>query len=355
VSSPLIPARLTGVVIAATLSTALTGAAGLPAPGPGGVPAAEPSPSPSAGPLPSGAAEPADADADADADAAIIGWEDDAHHLASDTFSDVVVVQGASGRHLEVQQWTGGTWVVRRTIPLAPTRTDLVDVTLSAHWKHAPATLWRLHVPARGPLPEVTSRIQRVTVTWRAATDPTDPTVLVNKSAAVEPAHWRPADLVTPDMTTQGDRVRLHPEAATALTELAAAAEDATGHPLVLVSGFRSADYQGDLFARYAREHGERRAARFSARAGHSEHQTGWAADVTQAGVPFTDFGGTPSSDWVAENAWRHGFVVRYTTAGSTVTGYDAEPWHLRYVGPDLAAYLDTTGRTLEEAFDATD
>jgi D-alanyl-D-alanine carboxypeptidase len=350
--------RAAGVLLAAALATALSSTASVaaspqtdpPQTAPSRIAAASP-PAPAA---PSAPVDPATEDPDAPL--TVAGWTTREDRTAGTPWSDTVAVPDTHGRALEVQHWSDGAWTTRRTLPLAGTGTgtELVVVQLTDHWLHAPTTLWRLHVPARGDLPEITSEVKRVTTTWRPADDPTGPTVLVTKDRAVEPEGWRPDEIAVPTMAILGKNDRLRPEAADALADLAAAAEAATGHRLVLVSGFRPAAYQGRLFARYAAEHGAARADRFSARAGHSEHQTGLAADVTQDDVPFTEFGGTASSDWVAQNGWRFGFVVRYPEGAEKITGYDPEPWHLRYVGRDLAAYLDTTGQVLEEALGAT-
>ncbi|WP_418275614.1 M15 family metallopeptidase [Isoptericola jiangsuensis] len=352
---PRVP-RAAGALLAATLATALAGSPAAGAHAPAEVTPESGSPVTSSPVTSSAASSTPDPTGTAtEAAGAIVGWDTDEHRVAGTTWSDAVVVSAALGRSAELQHWTDGAWVVRRTLPLAATRTDLLTVELTSQWSHAPTTLWRLHVPAADGLAEITSKVKRVTTTWRASTDPADPAVLVNKSHAVEPSGWRPAKLTVPAMTAAGSHVRLQPVAADALADLATAAQEATGHRLVLVSGFRSAAYQKSLFARYAAQHGTDGADRFSARPGHSEHQTGWAADVTQEGVDFTDFGGTAASDWVAQHAWRFGFVVRYPAGAEAITGYDAEPWHLRYVGEDLAAYLDTTGLTLEEAFGEAD
>ncbi|WP_166843812.1 M15 family metallopeptidase [Isoptericola sp. BMS4] len=188
-------------------------------------------------------------------------------------------------------------------------------------------------------------------VTFAAADDPAHPWVLVNKTHPITPRDWAPQRLVRPDVAALGAHDRLRPVAARALEQLAAASERATGHELVLVSGYRSAAYQGDLYDRYVASHGRREADTFSARSGHSEHQTGLAADVTEAGTPFTRFGGTESGRWVREHAWRYGFVVRYPAGERAVTGYAPEPWHLRYVGVGLASHLRLSdATTLEEA-----
>ena len=104
---------------------------------------------------------------------------------------------------------------------------------------------------------------------------------------------------------------------------------------------------------------GRRRPTCVSARAGYSEHQTGLAVDLITPDDPGCDFDAcfarTPGGRWLARNAWRFGFVVRYQAATTAITGYAPEPWHLRYVGKPLAAELHRTGvATLEEFFGIT-
>ncbi len=102
-------------------------------------------------------------------------------------------------------------------------------------------------------------------------------------------------------------------------------------------------------------ERGQTAADRTSARPGHSEHQTGLAIDI--ASVPAECsleqcFGDTAHGRWLAENAWRFGFVLRYPEGATPVTGYEYEPWHFRYVGKDLATELhEQKIETLEEFF----
>lgn len=282
----------------------------------------------------------------------VTSW--DGHEVRSGgvAWSDTVVVSPALGRLALLQQHVGGRWLTRSTIRLDDVGTLRQQVTLTHHWAEQPVTRWRLHLPATTDALAYTTPVKRVEVRWEASSDPADLSVLVNKDHGISPHDWAPPRLVRPDVATLGGNDRLLPVAARALERLALDVRRATGHRLVLASGYRSSDYQARLHARYVRSHGKARAERFTARAGHSEHQLGLAADVTQDGTPFTRFGETTSGRWVAQNAWRYGFVVRYPAGEEDRTGYEPEPWHLRYVGTSLAAYLHHTGlTTLEEAF----
>lgn len=178
--------------------------------------------------------------------------------------------------------------------------------------------------------------------------------VLVNKRHRLA-AGYRPRDLVAVrvpflDGTTDEGR-HLRRGAAGALRRMfAAAARD--GIALAGVSGYRSYASQRALFAGYARERGAENASHVSARAGHSEHQTGLAIDISGADgrcAASACFAGSRPARWLARHAAGHGFVVRYPRGREQVTGYDYEPWHLRFVGSQLAEEAAASGRTLDE------
>lgn len=148
------------------------------------------------------------------------------------------------------------------------------------------------------------------------------------------------------------------PAAATPMAELLADS-DRAGLGFKIASAFRSYGYQRDVHAGLVAARGQDAADRVSARAGHSEHQTGLAVDLVTPASPRCDFdacfAGTPGGRWLAEHAWRYGFVVRYQPGTAGITGYSPEPWHLRYVGRGLALELRRTGTaTLEEFFGVT-
>lgn len=134
-------------------------------------------------------------------------------------------------------------------------------------------------------------------------------------------------------------------EAYDALTEMEiAAAED--GISLFIVSGYRSYDDQDVIYNRYVSQDGKAEADRYSARPGHSEHQTGYAFDLNSLEEYFAD---TPEGIWLAENCHKYGFIIRYPKGKEHITGYMYEPWHVRYLGVDIATSVYESGLTLEE------
>ncbi|MFL6205142.1 MAG: D-alanyl-D-alanine carboxypeptidase family protein, partial [Acidimicrobiales bacterium] len=132
-----------------------------------------------------------------------------------------------------------------------------------------------------------------------------------------------------------------------ALREAAAA----NGTPLSILAAFRSHAQQADLFDRRVDELGDSEAGSRVARPGHSEHQLGTTIDVTSEGETDVDqaWGATPPGQWVATHAHEFGFLISYPLDASDRTCYDYEPWHLRYVGRELAAAVIDSGLTLRE------
>ena len=118
------------------------------------------------------------------------------------------------------------------------------------------------------------------------------------------------------------------------------------GHSLPLLSGFRSYSTQKYLFNSYVEKDGIEKANTYSARPGESEHQTGLAFDVGQIN---DNFGNIPAGIWLRENAHKYGFIIRYLKGKESITGYKYEPWHIRYVGENVATTIYNAGITLEE------
>lgn len=127
--------------------------------------------------------------------------------------------------------------------------------------------------------------------------------------------------------------------------ELSAAAAK-EGLNIYLSSGFRSYEYQKKIYSNYSSIYGSETADTFSARPGHSEHQTGLAIDVNTIDDSFA---GTPEAIWLAEHAHEFGFIIRYPADKVAITGYKYEPWHIRYLGVETATAVYNSGLCLEE------
>lgn len=180
--------------------------------------------------------------------------------------------------------------------------------------------------------------------------------VVVNKLRPLAPTDYAPASLVQNVLQTTTPSGRMRPEVSTALADMATQAEADGAGVIGVNNGFRSYGLQQSTYAAHVDASGQEKADAGSARPGHSEHQTGLAVDVVACGADgcggLDEFGGTPQGEWVAKNAWRFGFIVRYEDGQTGSTGYLAEPWHLRYLGPELAAaYHDGGYLCLEEFF----
>lgn len=136
------------------------------------------------------------------------------------------------------------------------------------------------------------------------------------------------------------------PEASAAIHQLIADMQ-ALGYDISNnYSGYRSYDTQNGLYWSYVASYGQQEADTFSARPGYSEHQSGLAYDLMHtSGALVTN---QPEADWIAQNAHRYGFIVRYQEGKEGITGYVAEQWHLRYIG-DEAPDVYESGLTLEE------
>jgi D-alanyl-D-alanine carboxypeptidase len=184
--------------------------------------------------------------------------------------------------------------------------------------------------------------------------DPASLWVVVDKRRPLNPADYAPADLVDLDVPHTW-QPRLRKEAADAVVAMFAAAQTEAGLTLASNSAYRSYDSQVDVYNDDLNAHGQAFADTDTARPGYSEHQTGLAIDIgADSGYCSLDpcFAGTPEGQWLAANAWRFGFLLRYPQGLDQVTGYTFEPWHYRYIGVPLATELHSTGvPTLEQFF----
>ncbi|WP_165843801.1 M15 family metallopeptidase [Planococcus halotolerans] len=122
---------------------------------------------------------------------------------------------------------------------------------------------------------------------------------------------------------------------------------------LTAFSTFRDFARQKQLYEGYVAKDGQEKADRYSARPGFSEHQTGLAFDIGESGAEqhwaAASFGDTEAGKWVAENAHRFGFILRYPEGKEQLTGYMHESWHFRYVGKEVAKEIYDEKITLEE------
>ncbi|MBT2288211.1 M15 family metallopeptidase [Paenibacillus albidus] len=189
-------------------------------------------------------------------------------------------------------------------------------------------------------------------------TEPDSVTVMVNKQYRL-PEDYKPADLVYPDVhfifSEKIEKRMMRADAAAALEEMFAGAK-ADGIYLGGVSAFRSEATQTTLFNRYVERDGEDKARTYSAVPGYSEHQTGLAIDISGSEgkcAAESCFAGTKEADWLAAHAWEYGYIIRYPEGKEAITGYMYEPWHVRYVGKEIAESINERDITLEEYFDA--
>jgi len=179
--------------------------------------------------------------------------------------------------------------------------------------------------------------------------------VLVNKNFALSD-QYAPQDMRVLQVMDANQNlnltIKLRSRAADMVEALFLAAAEEEGLELLAVSGYRSYVHQEDLYEYYVHTHGKREADRFSARPGHSEHQTGLAIDVSSPSLEGRideAFGETAEGIWLVENAARFGFIIRYPEDREKDTGFMYEPWHLRYVGIAAAQIIKQNNWIFED------
>lgn len=188
-------------------------------------------------------------------------------------------------------------------------------------------------------------------------TDPSNYRVLVNKEYALD-ENYVPEQLVYPDIPFADysfyEKRQMDVYAAVWLEKLFAVARE-DGISLAGVSGYRSYATQTAVYQNKVNRNGQEYADMYSARPGKSEHQTGYAIDVSGASVGYalyTSFGASTEGKWLAEHAHKYGYIIRYEEDKTEITGYAYEPWHIRFVGRKLAKYLHRHHLTMEEYYD---
>ena len=170
-------------------------------------------------------------------------------------------------------------------------------------------------------------------------------TVVVNKK------HQLPEDYAPTLVPVAGGKMRQE-----AATELQRLLDDAAneGVSLKIISSYRSYSTQVSTYNGWVAQYGQAEADTFSARPGYSEHQTGLAVDLGNSDGSCaleTCFGITIGGQWIATNAVNYGFIIRYPEGKDALTGYKYEPWHLRFVGLDLAKSIVKSGKTLDQYY----
>lgn len=181
--------------------------------------------------------------------------------------------------------------------------------------------------------------------------DPTSLTVLVNKYNQL-PSDYEPEKLEKISSKYSSSSLSLRSEARIAFEEMCGIARS-EGIYLKAISAYRSYSYQATLYLKkktsnISLEDYQKVRDRVSARAGHSEHQTGLAVDINSM---EQSFGTAPAGLWLAENSYKYGFILRYPREKESITGYDYEPWHFRYLGTDSAKSVYDCGLSYDEFY----
>ncbi len=168
-------------------------------------------------------------------------------------------------------------------------------------------------------------------------------TVLVNKYHSL--GNYEPTDLKS---LSYDSKYQLREKAADAFEELVASAklDNLFIRPY---SAYRSYDRQELIYNNYVARDGKDEADTYSARPGHSEHQTGLAVDVWSEGYNYIK---DNDAKWLKNNSYKYGFIVRYTKENQPITGYIEEPWHLRYLGKEIATDVVAKNLTYDEYYD---
>lgn len=120
---------------------------------------------------------------------------------------------------------------------------------------------------------------------------------------------------------------------------------------LVATSSYRSYEYQEKLYNNYVKSDGKEAADTYSGRPGFSEHQTGLSVDIYNGKGNYEEFDKTKEFEWVQNNAYKYGFILRFPKGKELLTGYDYESWHYRYVGTQIATYIHDNNLCFEEYY----
>ena len=244
-----------------------------------------------------------------------------------------------------------GFWLYQERTIVDPARQ-----AATAAAEQSAAFITELEAKRKEPVYITLPGAQRIQAPVENYEDPTNLWTLVNKERAL-PMDYVPPQLVIPGLSVRAnstdDEKHVRAVIADPLAQMFSDAAKA-GHSLTIGSGYRSSATQESLFNSYVASAGYEEANKYSAHAGHSEHQTGLAVDIsttTQQCYLSACFINTADGQWLSENAHKYGFTLRYPDGKEAITGYNFEPWHYRYVGVDLATALYESQITLDQAW----
>lgn len=172
-------------------------------------------------------------------------------------------------------------------------------------------------------------------------------TMLVNKFRYL-PSDYEPYLARIDDEFSDGGAQYAVVEAANAFEKMASDMKRAGLH-IVTISTYRDYGEQEEIYQDYVDKLGPDGAKEFAALPGYSEHQTGYAFDISSPSNPY--FEKTEERKWLEKHAHEYGFILRYPEEKEKITGYSNEPWHYRYLGEDLAKSVKESGLTYDEYY----
>ncbi|MEG2869412.1 MAG: M15 family metallopeptidase [Terrisporobacter sp.] len=173
--------------------------------------------------------------------------------------------------------------------------------------------------------------------------------MLVNKNHRVD-NEYKPEKLIVPDIKFNDESNLEEKHVSDKIVKpLENLVNNAKKEGIILIgnSGYRSYNSQRKTYNNRVKSQGKEIADEYVAKPGFSEHQTGLCIDITNESKYFVK--GTKEADWLAENCYKYGFIIRYPEGKDTITGIAHEPWHIRYVGKKVAKEIYDKDITLEE------
>lgn len=172
--------------------------------------------------------------------------------------------------------------------------------------------------------------------------------MLVNKYNKLSES-FEPDDLyMVPKEYSDGEEFYANRDVVNAYIQMAKSAE-LDGMKFVVNSGYRSYQDQIDIAEYYRKWYGDSYVNKYVARPGFSEHQTGLTFDVGSKNTSI--FVNSKEYSWLIDNAHKYGFIIRFTKKGEPITGFRSEPWHIRYVGKEIAKTIYEKKLTFEEYY----